>query len=52
MVGIGAGKASGLTLEALDRIHKMSLIMVDDFLGHEFNLSKLYYKDFKYEYRP
>jgi len=33
-------------------IHKMSLIMVGDFLGHAFNRSKLYDKDFKHEYRP
>jgi precorrin-4/cobalt-precorrin-4 C11-methyltransferase len=44
-----------ITLPALAKvsnIHKMSLIMVGDFLGHEFNLSKLYHKDFKHEFRP
>ncbi|PKM55599.1 MAG: precorrin-4 C(11)-methyltransferase [Firmicutes bacterium HGW-Firmicutes-5] len=43
-----------MTLPALAKeknIHKMSLIMVGDFLGHEFNPSKLYQKDFKHEYR-
>lgn len=32
-------------------IHKMSLIMVGDFLGQDFNYSKLYDKAFTHEYR-
>lgn len=35
-----------------ENINKTALIMVGEFLGKEYNYSKLYDKDFKHEYRP